>query len=117
MGLDAYKNTAYKVNLSAIVVQRRGCPHSLEEYPTPNEFLQGHTEPFQFFHELRDEFRWRDVEVSLEGAVLDVGVQAQVHVDRLLLKTLGTEDEVERLEALCNKSKICRFLQINSLFK
>ena len=93
---------AYKVNLSVLVVTKR-CLHSLEEYPTPNEFLQGHTELFQFFHELRDEFRWRDVQVSLEGAVLDVGVQAQVHVDRLLLKTLGTEDQVERFKALCKK--------------
>ena len=91
----------------SVLVVTKSCLHSLEEYPTPNEFLQGHTEPFQFFHELRDEFRWRDVQVSLEGAVLDVGVQAQVHVDRLLLKTLGTEDQVERFKALCKKSKIC----------
>ena len=47
------------------------------------------------------------MQVSLDGAVLDVGVQAQVHVDWLLLKTLGTEDQVERFKALCKKSKIC----------
>ena len=46
------------------------------------------------------------MQVSLDGAVLDVGVQAQVHVGRLLLKTLGTEDQVERFKALCNKSKM-----------
>ena len=46
------------------------------------------------------------MQVSLDGAVLDVGVQAQVHVDWLLLKTLGTEDQVERFKALCKMSKM-----------